>query len=199
MNDKMINVKQCADALGVSPSMIYKLVGMGQIPHTRIGRAIRISQDTVDTILESNEYPAVHVFLGLPDAAAGQNSRCHWTKRAEATSTLRTEAMLRWKQACREKGIPANWGLQPVVIDMYYTYNRKSLGYKARDTANAIGAIKGAIDGLIDGGMAPDDSLVWVSWGHLLVDPNNTNSGVRLTIRPRPRGGDKGPGAGAMP
>jgi len=186
--EKMLNVKQAAERLGVSPSMVYKLVSVGQICHTRVGRAIRIPATKIDQLLRSADYPTIHIDLPLPDAAAGQNSRCHWTKRAAATASLRMAAKLLWIKACGEAKVPHGWGLQRVIIDMHYTYNASSIGYKARDTANAIGAIKGAIDGLIDGGMAPDDSLEWVSWGNLVVDPKNPKSGVRLTIRPKPRG-----------
>jgi crossover junction endodeoxyribonuclease RusA len=104
------------------------------------------------------------VILTLPPSACSQNSRCHWSERARATSAYRKEA---WAMFLQAK--PRDWTRRPVKLQVHMRYGRGSRGYKPQDVQNAIGALKAAIDGMVDAGIVPDDSAQWVSWGEVSI------------------------------
>lgn len=51
MNENLIGVPELAERLGVSASLIYKLVEAKQIPHYRIASAIRFDPADIDAWL----------------------------------------------------------------------------------------------------------------------------------------------------
>jgi len=54
----MLTVEQAAERLGLSPATIRTWVCLRKIEHTRIGRAVRISESVVDGMLERGTVPA---------------------------------------------------------------------------------------------------------------------------------------------
>jgi excisionase family DNA binding protein len=48
----LLNVKQVAERLSVSESKIYRLVEAGELPHHRIGGAIRFSEEQLSEFLQ---------------------------------------------------------------------------------------------------------------------------------------------------
>lgn len=51
----MFNVQQAADKLGISPSLLYRLVSERKVPHFRIGTGrggIRITEEQLQNYLE---------------------------------------------------------------------------------------------------------------------------------------------------
>ena len=52
---KLMDLKAVKEALRVSQSKVYQLVGSGRLPHYRIGGAIRVSEDQLLAYLESCE------------------------------------------------------------------------------------------------------------------------------------------------
>lgn len=51
----MMSVKKAAEKLNVSASTVYTLVESGVMPHYRIGRAIRISEEQLAGYLEGTK------------------------------------------------------------------------------------------------------------------------------------------------
>jgi hypothetical protein len=100
------------------------------------------------------------VVLRLPSREVSPNARVHWAKRSKFIRWERTAAAYRFAQAK-----PRNWRPEPVRLEIRYVCPFGSAGYCPRDTQNAIGALKAAIDGMVDAGVVPDDSARWVSWG----------------------------------
>ena len=47
-----MSVDDCASALSVSRSSVYRYVGLGVIPSVRVGRRVVISRDYVEGLLE---------------------------------------------------------------------------------------------------------------------------------------------------
>lgn len=56
---KLLNVKEFADALGISPKTIRQWIWMRRVPFIRVGRAIRFRTETVNEILKHGEVPAL--------------------------------------------------------------------------------------------------------------------------------------------
>ena len=46
----LMTVKEAAAFLNLSPFTIYRAVEAGTLPHVRIGRSIRISQDAIESL-----------------------------------------------------------------------------------------------------------------------------------------------------
>jgi excisionase family DNA binding protein len=56
---KMLTVDQAADRLGLSPATIRAWVWRRKIEHTRLGRAVRISEAVIDRMVERGTVPAI--------------------------------------------------------------------------------------------------------------------------------------------
>lgn len=126
------------------------------------------------------------VELPLPSADLSSNARVHWGKRHKATRAQRYDA---WYAACQAK-YKAEWkGDSPITVDVEYRYDKTATGYKARDIANALSALKAAFDGLVDAGIVPDDTRKWFRLGSFRLHTTakelqamGKHPGVTLTI-----------------
>ena len=52
---KIINVDEFARQLGISRSLAYQAVELGQVPHIRIGRRILIPSDAAQRMLDRSD------------------------------------------------------------------------------------------------------------------------------------------------
>ena len=98
------------------------------------------------------------VKTGLPHRDSAQNARGHWAKRHRAASSDREHAFWIFK-GC---GVKFNG---PVEVSVVYACHKASCGYVARDIANALGALKGLTDGMVDAGVVKDDTKKYLTWG----------------------------------
>lgn len=114
--------------------------------------------------------------LPLPSRDVSQNARGHWSKLARATQQARMLAKHRFRSAK-----PGDWIQQPVRLEVVYRCPYGSRGYCPRDAQNAIGALKAAIDGMVDAGVVPDDSAKWVTWGEFQLTREGP-AGVYVTV-----------------
>ena len=55
MGKRWISVKECAVYLGLHSKTIYKLVGYGVIPSTKLAGSVGIDRQRLDELLESQE------------------------------------------------------------------------------------------------------------------------------------------------
>jgi crossover junction endodeoxyribonuclease RusA len=101
------------------------------------------------------------VVIDIPDKRLSPNkpvaSRGARFGKANATKKQRTQA----KKVCKVKMILAgihagDWQKATMTATFYHTTNRR------RDGVNSLGMLKGAVDGVIDAGLLPDDD-----WLHL--------------------------------
>jgi hypothetical protein len=125
---------------------------------------------------------AFTVRLELPPAALGSNgSHGYWATKARAVKKYREACAWTFLQQ-RPAFWP--WPHAPVTIEVEYRHNRKSRGYKPRDTANAMSAIKALVDGMVDADIVPDDSARWLSWGgfRLFTTADEHQEGVYVRI-----------------
>lgn len=53
MNALLLRPEDAAEAIGVSRSRIYELMGAGTIPSVRIGRSRRIAREALERFVES--------------------------------------------------------------------------------------------------------------------------------------------------
>lgn len=114
--------------------------------------------------------------LPLPSRGVSQNARGHWSKLARAIKDERRRAAWHFRIAR-----PAGWIPQAVRLEIVYRCPFGSVGYCPRDTQNAIGALKAAIDGMVDAGIVPDDSARWVTWGEFRL-VRDGEPGVHVTV-----------------
>jgi len=52
---KLLKPNEVAEQLGIGRSLTYELIAQGQIPHIRLGRCIRVSEQSLQEWLKSNE------------------------------------------------------------------------------------------------------------------------------------------------
>lgn len=50
----LLSIKNAAEHLGISRSVLYELIGTGEIKHLRIGRRVLISRDALREFIETN-------------------------------------------------------------------------------------------------------------------------------------------------
>jgi excisionase family DNA binding protein len=50
----LLSIKSAAEQLGISRSVLYELIGTGEIKHLRIGRRVLISRDALREFIETN-------------------------------------------------------------------------------------------------------------------------------------------------
>lgn len=118
--------------------------------------------------------------LPLPPKELSPNVRAHWTVKARATKAHRVAS---W--ACAKQQMPKAWKACAVELDMEYRCSRDAEGYVAADIANALSSTKAAIDGLVDAGIAPNDSKKWLTWGRvsLITRKCEQGDGITVTVR----------------
>lgn len=92
------------------------------------------------------------------------NDRVHWSKRANATATIRSVAR------GQAKGIPR---LQRVKIRAIY----KAPDNRRRDVSNLFPSVKAAVDGLVDAGVLQDDNDRYVKSLEMTRSPDNVRGG----------------------
>jgi hypothetical protein len=133
--------------------------------------------------------------LSLPPKGCSPNmeSHRHWRERSAARSEHRGEAKVRLLRAvvdAAHAGI-VDWkvaGNTPmvghVVIHSEWFLGKKFRGdgrYRPRDIANAIAALKAAVDGFVDARLVKDDTAAYVSWGSTVLH-SAKESGQRACV-----------------
>ena len=107
------------------------------------------------------------------------NERIHWAERARRTADWRTISRLELLNVLRRTGKPAP-GRWSVSVELPFTTRRR------RDAHNFIGTcVKAIVDGLVDGGLIPDDTDEFIE----VIEPTlTTGSTVTVTLTPREDG-----------
>lgn len=89
--------------------------------------------------------------------------------------------------SCKEAKIPK--GHEHVTISAVWVLGKSANGkggYRPRDVPNAIGAMKGTIDGIVDAGVIPDDDAKHLSIGSVTIvrrpDQSQSYIDIRLEI-----------------
>ena len=113
------------------------------------------------------------IVLPLPPKPCWQNVRCHWAVKREAVKSHRGTAKLLTLAALASE--QPMW--ESAVIDFAFYWPTKA----RRDPLNALGAMKAAIDGLVDAKLLVDDDKVTPGMTRMLVD--KTRPRVELTVR----------------
>jgi excisionase family DNA binding protein len=55
MLEPLMTVKEVAALLNVNPMTVYRAIDTGELPHRRVGRSIRISQEDLDAYVKTGE------------------------------------------------------------------------------------------------------------------------------------------------
>jgi excisionase family DNA binding protein len=61
-NGELLTVEQAAARMSISPRTIYRLVDAGELAHVRMGRAIRISPDSITEYQQCNRQQGESLF-----------------------------------------------------------------------------------------------------------------------------------------
>ena len=119
------------------------------------------------------------VLLPWPPVALWPNNarRGHWSRKAEALRAYRLEGKLACSSVKLATGF-LGWPLTtPVVMDVtFFAPDRRR-----RDLANCLSAIKGGIDGIVDGGLLSDDNADVLKVGRLEI-VKGEKPGVRIEL-----------------
>lgn len=118
--------------------------------------------------------------LPLPPKTLSPNVRAHWATKAEATKDHRFSCGV-----LARAQMPRGWVACAVEIDMQYRCSRRAEGAVVKDVQNALSAMKAAVDGLVDAGIAPNDSKKWLTWGavSLITVKSSKGDGVTIIVR----------------
>lgn len=119
--------------------------------------------------------------LPLPPKVLSPNVKTHWGKKTRATKAYRSDcADIAFVEVRR-----AAWVPRRVVLDVEYRCSQKAAGYVAKDVQNAISAMKAGVDGLVDAGVAENDSKAHITWGafDLVTRKSAKGDGVTVTVR----------------
>lgn len=107
-------------------------------------------------------------FISLPPRNCAQNAHAREFARASA------EKCYRELVAHSAQWLP--FYAEHVIIDATFFVAGKGNAdglYRPQDVQNAIGALKAAIDGIVDAGLIPGDSRKHVSWGCVSILPDS--------------------------
>ena len=104
--------------------------------------------------------------LALPPDACSPNFHGHWRSRYKATKSYREQSHIEFLWLARGCRWPE--GLS-VTLDVEYNCCKSAVGYKPRDIANAMAALKPAIDGMADAEIVKSDAKQWVQWGEFTL------------------------------
>jgi excisionase family DNA binding protein len=55
---RFFTVNQAAEETGLRPSTIRKKISLGELPHAKFGRAVRIPTESIETFIAQNMIPA---------------------------------------------------------------------------------------------------------------------------------------------
>jgi crossover junction endodeoxyribonuclease RusA len=131
----------------------------------------------------------MRIELPLPPSDCSPNAHVHWRRKATATKFYREVA--RTMAALAKASLDV-----PVVVETEWYMGKsqvekatgKTVYYRPRDIQNANSSLKGAIDGLVDAGLIPDDNHKWLQWGRCSLyrseKEHQGKLGVVLTITP---------------
>lgn len=109
---------------------------------------------------------------------SSNGSHGHWTKTSRARKQYRAEV----EAEARKVGLaPADRVRVSLVFGIMG--GRDAKRYQPRDVANALSAFKAGIDGLIDAGMAPDDSREHLELGRISITAK-AGPWVTVTVEP---------------
>ena len=97
---------------------------------------------------------SITIILPPPDSRLHAHAKGHWRPKAAATKQLRQMAHMMAKQASRGQ----IWASATIEYRFLFP------DFRRRDQANAIHAMKAAVDGVVDSGLIPDDD-----WTHLRI------------------------------
>ena len=67
----LYTVEQTADLLSVSTKTIRRLIKSGDIPHVRIGRAVRLKTQEIEDWVEKNTHYSDAMHLACPNYPSG--------------------------------------------------------------------------------------------------------------------------------
>ncbi len=127
------------------------------------------------------------VKLPLPPSECSQNFHGDWRRRMRVTKQYREKCGWAWLSAAKAAGWVQQ---QSVEVEAVYCCYSKCEGYKARDIQNAIGAMKPAIDAMVDAGIIPGDTKNHLDWGRVELLTTMKDAvkvdGPGLFIRVRP-------------
>lgn len=59
MEKRFLTVKECAEYLNISVHYLYRKVELKQIPHVRLGRAIRFDVKKLEKLIEENSIESI--------------------------------------------------------------------------------------------------------------------------------------------
>jgi hypothetical protein len=132
----------------------------------------------------------VEVFVPLPPQGCQQNNRRHWRVVARAVKEYRLAA----QAACQGKAtlkppvrVHHTWFMGRTTAELVVVDHKR---YRPMDEGNAIGALKAAIDGLVDGKVLAGDTAKELRWGdcvmHRTAKEHQGKSGVLLTLVEEP-------------
>jgi len=146
-------------------------------------------KETVVSTLSFNEGAKVlTVEISLPRQGTQQNNRKHWRAVSAAVRQARQEAETLGLQA---KGrLPKHLVPLPTPVRIHHEWfmgltkierlckdkgvpmKKKDKVYRPMDEGNAIGALKGPIDGLVDSGLLVGDKAGQIKWGECVLNRN---------------------------
>lgn len=118
----------------------------------------------------------VTIEVPLPLNGTQKNNRKHWRKVSDAVKTARTEGMV------AAHGKPRLTAPIRVDHEWFFGQNKAEIRFKAggvppsmrayrpRDEANAIGALAGSIDGIVDAKVLPGDTAKQLNWGECKIN-----------------------------
>jgi hypothetical protein len=125
------------------------------------------------------------IVLPLPPVDCKQNTHKHWRQKGAAIKLYRQEAMLLTMAA--KPWVPF---AGPVVVShewFMHVPHKEQIGlvpkrYRPLDIGNAIGALKAAIDGIVDAGLIPGDSHKVLKWGEGVLHRSANEHGGRSCV-----------------
>jgi excisionase family DNA binding protein len=80
---KLLKPNEVAQQLGIGRSLTYELIAQGKIPHIRLGRCIRVSEQSLQEWLKSSELGTVMSQTESPlDEPVRHNASCASARRA---------------------------------------------------------------------------------------------------------------------
>ncbi len=104
------------------------------------------------------------VWIGLPYDGCQQNNPRHWRIRQQAVKTYREECAWSYHAA----KLPRYETTITIHSDWYMPRKREKGVYKPEDKFNAAGALKSAVDALIDAQVVMDDTDKFVDIGSIV-------------------------------
>lgn len=93
----------------------------------------------------------ISIVLPPPSAKLHAHNKGHWRSKSNAVRELRFSAATLVRAAMARESIQESWDAAEIEYRFYFKDNRR------RDAANAVQAMKPAIDGVVDAGLISDD------------------------------------------